>query len=85
MDTFAEEKGVVASLARLRTNALLALATGGERIVSRGDIKRLDEIAANVCGTPLDQIDFAPFGTGPKPDGPIFKALREKLPEEAAS
>jgi len=84
MDECAQTNGVVASLARLRTNALLAMTTGGEQIIGPADIERLDAIAAEAFGTPLAGVEFAPVGSGPKPDGPIFKALSQRLSEEEA-
>ncbi len=80
MDSLAGQKGVLASLSQLRTNALLALRTSGGRAVSREDIERLEAIATGVFGMPLDEPEYVPLGFGPRPDGPILTVLAERLP-----
>lgn len=84
MDNCAAMNDVVANLARLRTNAALAMRTSGERAVSAADLARLDAIVAQVFGGELDNIESAPLGLAPKPDGPTLRALREQLPEDQA-
>jgi hypothetical protein len=80
MDSLAGQKGVAASLSQLRTNALLAFRTSGGRAVSKTDIDRLEAIITRAFGAAPSEFEYTPLGSIPKPDGPILKALTERLP-----
>jgi hypothetical protein len=73
-------KEVIASLAQLRTNAVLALRTSGAHAVAKEDIDRLDAIVAGVFGNIPPELDYAPLVSIPQPNGVILKALTERLP-----